>query len=277
MRLQAGRPAPEVGGFFRTNDRGEYSSNDLRPGRYVVLASYSGQYDRSSGLSPRHALAVFYPASPSPASAGIVDVRTRAEAMDIDIVLQEDAGVVVEGIVERTAAFPAGSEANLVLQPVDSRSEFIAAARTKTGETFKFTGIPEGRYLLLSNSRDASRQRAALDNSGEDRYSRYSHSNARRNSARSEIRDGGNGERTNEPFGRFRVTGPEIPLAPTIVTRGWESALGPYGMTTSRIDKDGRLMHTGITDGATYAMEFPAGCQRTAMSPRSPRTGARKW
>lgn len=253
MQLQAGKPVQGIGGY-RTNDRGEYSMNEVRPGRYVVFASYSGWYNQTnSSLSPKHALPVFYPAAPTPESASIVDVRTRAEAVDIDIVLQDRPGVVVEGIVEPTAKFPAGSEANLILIPDGIPSEFIASARMKAGETFKFPGIPEGRYLLVNNSRELFRRAQPLTvGRGDVRDVRIPMPDAEPVGVKFEMEEALNGQTNRTPL---KVEGNA--MAPSIATRGRAFALGPYGMTTSRLDKEGRLAHTDVADGAIYTLEFP--------------------
>lgn len=253
MQLQAGKPVQGIGGY-RTNDRGEYSMNEVRPGRYVVFASYSGWYNQTSSLSPRHALPVFYPAAPTPESASIVDVRTRAEAVDIDIVLQDRPGVTVEGIIEPTAKFPAGSEASLILIPDGIPSEFIASARMKAGETFKFTGIPEGRYLLINNSRELFRRAQPLTVGRSDiRDVRIPMPDGVPVEVKFEMEETVNGQTSRTPVAVSATS----PLVPSLATRGRDNALGPYGTTSSRLDPQGRLTHTDVADGATYTLEFP--------------------
>ncbi|MEP7354383.1 MAG: carboxypeptidase regulatory-like domain-containing protein [Acidobacteriota bacterium] len=233
-----------VGGFFRTNERGEYSMPELRPGRYAIFASYSGNYAQVSGLPLRMGLPSFYPSGSNPDAGGFVDVRTQASVSDIAIVLQEKPGFVVEGRVEPSSASPLGSEVSLILLTPRTPSEFVARAVTKAGERFKFLSVPEGEYVLVSNSRDLQRRvQPLVVGTGGLRDVRVTGPDAVPWQVTVEVEETVEGQRKLSP-------------APGVGVRGRASDLGQYGMSSGRTDAKGTFKTADVAAGDKYVLDF---------------------
>jgi len=160
VSVKGGVNGPEyrVAGGGQPNDHGEFRITGLRAGRYILYAQIAGQGGTSrmrarsvaSDLKPRVVPPVVYPSLTTS-----IDLRSSVEFSGVSFVFKEEAGVDIDGMIQPSAADPAGTDMNVSLSSVpalpDMQSFIWGSGSGKAGEPFQFHDIPPGNYLLLTH------------------------------------------------------------------------------------------------------------------------------
>jgi protocatechuate 3,4-dioxygenase beta subunit len=144
------QPTGPLGGVI-TDDRGRYAIL-VQPGRYVVSSAQLPAITASLGSSPKSAFeSTFYPHVPTQADAVAIDI-TRGEDRDgIDFVLATRPAFRVAGRLTGHDGVP-GVLVELLPAQRDSRAEPIAITRLSGQDSFGFSTVPPGRYVLRALS-----------------------------------------------------------------------------------------------------------------------------
>lgn len=152
MRLQ---PAVSI----NTDDRGQFRSISLIPGRYFVLATDPAS--RQIGTNPNEIrgrsaleanLPTFHPGSADSRGAILVDARGGAEASNVNIRMRRGRTYSARGVVVDENG--AGAQVQVMLY---QKSEEGAAANTSVAARpgtgiFEFRGLTPGDYTLVARS-----------------------------------------------------------------------------------------------------------------------------
>ena len=151
--VRAGKLGLQAGGRgILTNESGQFSLEELRPARYVLLASTTASRDskRSSVVLPQ-----FYPGGDTPMIDAGLDVTTLQALPAIFIRLDERPGVSLEGVVVPSDFAPKGTEVMVgLLIPGVPTSTGIGLVFTQVGIPFRIRPVPPGQYLLLATLLD---------------------------------------------------------------------------------------------------------------------------
>lgn len=241
--VEGGKPAPARGmvgsaGLGDKPDRGTFRVSELRPGRYAVVA-YTARFN-SSDDSLQVGLPVFYPGSDSAAGATLIDLRGNVSS-SISLTLKERPGVVVSGTVLPSASYPIGLKVSLGLIAEGTYTYPIARTEVVVGRRFRFTGIPDGRYVLM--------------------LSTVAGSDLLRASRLLIVR--------GAPLTDFDIQAPEaIPIvgrcefdgglpAPGVRVTAQNPDLGRFGVSGGTADKNGEFQLKGsIEPGKTYSLQL---------------------
>jgi hypothetical protein len=151
--VRGGRPVARTDiPVVQTSDRGEFVVGNLRPGRYILLvapATFVGGFDASgqfaAGGVPRTGLPVFHPGVNVPDARASIDLRGALAMPNVNIILQEKPGVVVEGTIVPSPTAPIGSEVVITLA---NQAMYSVSTRARAGDNFRLGPVPEGFYLL---------------------------------------------------------------------------------------------------------------------------------
>jgi len=153
LGVRGGKSVPrgDISGV-QTNDRGEFTVGNLRPGRYILLVSpptFLGGFDATGrfaeGGVPRLALSVFYPGVNAPDVRSAIDVRGTLNAQNISIVFEEKQGTVIEGTIVPSATAPMGTQVTLTLA---NQGLYSATTSAPVGQAFRIGPVPSGFYVL---------------------------------------------------------------------------------------------------------------------------------
>jgi hypothetical protein len=254
LPIVSGKPVYRIGaGGARVTDQGTYRISNLRPGRYVLIASNGDQSSAAfDSVRPRVASPVFYPSSPSAAGSVVIDVRKSPEAADISFKLEEKPGVTVGGTVVPSAGTPLGTRILLELLLDDVPVQAFDLRQVAAGDSFRFLDIPEGSYTIVASTPQLSRGYQAV------KVGKEPVTNLRLDApepAAAVIK-----VEMQEPDGRLTFP------VPGVAVRGYFPALQQFGFTAvgSGIPATaaGELRATDVAAGGTYSMEFrgiPAG------------------
>jgi hypothetical protein len=148
-----------------TDDRGQFRSINLAPGRYFVMATAPAA--RMIGTNPneirgRSALEVnlptFHPGSTDSRGAVLVNAKSGTEASNVDIRMRRGRTYSARGVIADENG--AGAQVQVMLY---QKSEEGAAANTSVAARpgtgiFEFRGLTPGDYTLVARS---TQQRAA--------------------------------------------------------------------------------------------------------------------
>jgi len=145
-----------------TNDRGEYRSFNIPPGKYHIAVSYEGPSQEiqvkmqapktatgSAAAADIYAL-TYYPAALDPKRAETVDVEAGADLQGFDVQLLRAHGVTVRGAVNAAAGAPIGAIVLVTLSPVRQSVGFRTRdnmIRDSSG-AFEISGVLPGTYAL---------------------------------------------------------------------------------------------------------------------------------
>ena len=165
--LRGGKPL--IGNFVggsNANARGEFTIQGLRPGRYILVVNppaQRGDIDASGrfvvGGPPRIALPVYYPGVSVPDVGAAIDLRGTETVQNINILLEEKPGTIVEGTVGPSVVAPLGSDVGITLN-YGGIASYSTSARV--GDTFRIGPVPAGFYGLDVQNRGEQRGRAWL-------------------------------------------------------------------------------------------------------------------
>jgi hypothetical protein len=164
-------------GGTSTNDLGEFRLHSLRPGKYVISATYQSRDmfvmmpERVVG-SPQAIQAAdegyattYYPNAMNPDSASVLEITPGAQISGINITLVRIHTVRVKGHVNIGAAIGARRNINVMLNPRDNTIGFgmpraIARVIDDKGN-FEMRGVAPGSYILRANHNEDNRQYTA--------------------------------------------------------------------------------------------------------------------
>ena len=151
--VRGGKPVPRTDiPVVQASDRGEFVVGNLRPGRYILLvapATFTGGIDAAgqfaAGGVPRTGLPVFHPGVNVPDARASIDLRGALAMPNINIILEEKPGVLVEGTVVPSPTAPMGSDVVITLA---NQTMYSVSTRARAGENFRMGPVPAGVYLL---------------------------------------------------------------------------------------------------------------------------------
>jgi len=150
LRVREGKAPYRAGevSLTGTNERGEFTLDRLRPGRYVVYAYLPGLAP-NNGARPKVALPTFYPGSTTPDIGSAVDLRKVPE-ISLVLTLQAVTGVSVSGQVVPGDGAPKGSAVHLGLFLPGNPAQAFAGTTAAAGEEFHILDVPPGSYMLFA-------------------------------------------------------------------------------------------------------------------------------
>ena len=156
---EAGRKDLQIRGFASTDDRGEYRSFDLPPGKYILAACFRNRHredfkttDTTSGLTP---VTTFYPGTTDPELAQPIELKPADELDLIDFTLLPIHGVKVRGQIVNALTGKPDQGACVNLQNRSLALGFLegqegwACGDDPSGE-FILTGVVPGSYELIA-------------------------------------------------------------------------------------------------------------------------------
>jgi protocatechuate 3,4-dioxygenase beta subunit len=144
-----------------TDDRGEYRFFQIPPGKYNLSATYQPSFQQREiklqtpdGTAGESYATTYFPGTPDPARATVLEVPAGADLAGVDLQLQRVHAVRIRGRVSGMAAAPL-SIVMVGLQPVTPGFGAVrhTVVRDPTGE-FEFAGVLPGRYVLSANAPD---------------------------------------------------------------------------------------------------------------------------
>ncbi len=151
------------GGSASTNDLGEFRMFGLRPGKYVLSATYQGQSymqaaERTVGqAAPEEGyLTTYYPGATTPESATQLEVTPGAQIQGITMALVRTRAVRIKGRVVSGPANESPKNVMLMLVPRNNNS-FAMLPRSMirvmdVKGSFEVRGVAPGSYYLTGNS-----------------------------------------------------------------------------------------------------------------------------
>lgn len=159
-----------------TSDIGQYRLPELKPGRYVVVATPRVVYMNQMAPGPVELLpdtietlytSTFYPSTADVATAVPVGVGEGGEVRDVDVRLVKARVFRVRGHV---TGFPApvaggrGGGVRVTLTPREgSASEGILIGQASTPDgAFEIRGVPAGQYVAYAQAQSGGQQYAAV-------------------------------------------------------------------------------------------------------------------
>jgi hypothetical protein len=167
FRIRGGKPvnANDIPGTS-TNPRGEFVVSNLRPGRYILLVTppattagvdFSGR--SVPGGKARAALPVFYPGVTIPDVRSTLDLRRTVSVPNVQVVLEERGGGLVEGTILPSSAIPQGS---IVPVSLSVAGLFSLSTVARAGVPFSLGPVPAGSYILDAQSQGPNASRTFL-------------------------------------------------------------------------------------------------------------------
>jgi hypothetical protein len=144
-----------------TNDRGEYRSFNIPPGKYCIAASYEPRFQQmqvkmqrpstQSSSAPDQLYALtYYPSVLDSKQADTVDVGAGADLQGFDIQILRARGVNVRGAVSVAGGAPVGAIVLVTLSPIRQTIGFRARDNMiqDSSGAFELTEVLPGTYVL---------------------------------------------------------------------------------------------------------------------------------
>jgi hypothetical protein len=169
---QRGRRQLMNQGGGSTNDLGEFRLFGLRPGKYVVSATYQSRDtapERTVGTAQSVQAAeegyatTYYPNSTSPESASVLEITPGAQISGINMTLARVRTVRIKGHVSGGAA-DVKRNINVMLLPRDNSGFGMPRAVARTIDSqgnFQLRGVAPGSYILRANYMEENKQYSA--------------------------------------------------------------------------------------------------------------------
>lgn len=135
-----------------TNDLGEYRLYGIAPGRYFVSAQYTPVWERyaarPAGAQENSYVPLYYPNTPDPDRAVIIELAPGAELRGIDFSLSPVRTVALRGRV----IGPPGRGTSVALLPAEGGSARGSNLHTSTDAqgNFELASVPPGSYYLVA-------------------------------------------------------------------------------------------------------------------------------
>jgi hypothetical protein len=152
-----GRQITEESEGIRTDHLGQYSFHDLKPGRYGLRVDPSSpsdshpMVDRSpkSDIPRRFPVTTFYPHSPDPGSAGVIEVGPGARVLGIDLTPLEEPRYHLRVHL----GFPAGLSPRVHPEyPIPALGQPFFRTVSTGPQDFEFPGVPPGSYIFVATA-----------------------------------------------------------------------------------------------------------------------------
>jgi hypothetical protein len=145
-----------------TNDLGEYRIWGLRPGKYLVAASYQPPQNNPSQQTDEVYLPTFHPSTSDTSQATVVEVQAGGETLGIDVDLRQAHAVTVRGRIVFDGPVKSLRNVYVSLTPRAaegsySLSNYGISVRNDSGD-FEIRGVPPGPYDLSAYWNDGKRQ-----------------------------------------------------------------------------------------------------------------------
>jgi 5-hydroxyisourate hydrolase-like protein (transthyretin family) len=148
-----------------TNDRGEYRSFNIPPGKYRIAVSYDPGFQQrevrmqrprtQSGSAPEETYTLtYYPAALDSKLAQTVDVEAGADLLGYDIQILRAKGVTVRGAVGAAGGAPAGAIVWVTLSPIRRAiglRSYDKVIQDSSG-VFELTQVLSGTYVLAATA-----------------------------------------------------------------------------------------------------------------------------
>lgn len=259
--VRGGKPGLQAGGRgVITNESGRFLLEELRPARYVLLASATASRDskRSSVVLPQ-----FYPGGDSPTIDAALDLTT-VQALPANVIsLDERPGVSLEGTVVPSDFAPKGAEVMVgLLVPGVPTSTGIGLVSTEVGVPFRIRPVPPGQYLLLAtmvDRRSGTIRRALLTVTAGDlpmvglelRIPEPAPINGRIDEERT-ANQPGSGPNARAPRDTASVLKPAVGVG----IRVDSEALRAHGMNALTSDAEGKFLAKDTVPGEMYSLTF---------------------
>ena len=171
---QRGKRQLVPGGGGSTNDLGDFRIHGLRPGKYLISASFRGDMSlmQPERIAPGQApqaeegyATTYYPNTTKPDSASQLEVTPGAQMLGLNMTLARTRTVRVKGHIVGLGDMNAARRTNLSLFPHDSFA-FMgmprAFARVNDAKgTFEFRGVAPGSYLISADMFDDNKRFSA--------------------------------------------------------------------------------------------------------------------
>ncbi len=152
------------GGFAQSDDRGDYRMFQLAPGRYVIIASYSGSMYMGGGVTMSYGAGdvandayppVYYPGVNDPAQASALEVRAGDDLTGINFRLLPTHAVRVTGRVLKYTG-EAARDVFVQIMPRQATG-FISSNRGTMPDahgTFEFRAVAPGSYVVWAQQQE---------------------------------------------------------------------------------------------------------------------------
>lgn len=284
-----------AGSLRTTDDRGVYRLYGLPPGDYLVQAAGSGviqELSLTTDLDLRYAAspartappplrtvkmgATYYPVASNPSQASVVSLRAAEERTDVDIQMQLEPTVRIEGTVAAVdaAGVPPGTQ---VLLTSTSPSASGGAAveiddRRSVGTTgaFVFPNLAPGNYTLIAR---ASKETALPDGRPGPPQTLWGSVDlaVEGEPATGIVISMQPGMRVSGRV-RFAGTGERLPdMSSVRITLQSIWASGPFGLQPDAVSpqRDGRFTVTGVLPGQYRLVATVTGSPRDRWMPQS--------
>jgi protocatechuate 3,4-dioxygenase beta subunit len=147
----------------QTDDRGEYRLYWVKSGRYYVRVTSRSDYTSRNAITDPNFVTTYYPSSPDPSNASVIELQAGSELAGIDIILSKPSGHWIRGRVMDSSGKPP-KVVSVSVHPrqaatvVDVESVFGergGAVYNPTNGTFEIRNVNPGSYWLsASTSRD---------------------------------------------------------------------------------------------------------------------------
>jgi len=147
-----------------TNDRGEYRSFNIPPGKYRIAVSYEPGFQQrqvrmqrprtQSGTTEETYALTYYPAALDSKLAQTIDVEAGADLLGYDVRILRAKGVTVRGTVGAAGGAPAGAILFVSLSPIRRTiglRSYDNVIQDASG-AFELTQVLPGSYVLAATA-----------------------------------------------------------------------------------------------------------------------------
>jgi hypothetical protein len=147
-----------------TNDRGEYRSFNIPPGKYRIAVSYEPSFQQrqvrmqrprtQSGATEETYALTYYPAALDSKLAQTIDVEAGADLLGYDVQILRAKGVTVRGTVGAVGGAPAGAILFVSLSPIRRTiglRSYDNVIQDASG-AFELTQVLPGSYVLAATA-----------------------------------------------------------------------------------------------------------------------------
>ena len=154
-----------------TNDLGEFRLFGLRPGKYVISATYQSREmfiaepERTVGTAPEEGYGTtYYPNSTNPDNASALEITPGAQISGINMTLVRVRTVRIKGHVNVGTVSQTRRNINVMLTPRDNIGFGMPRAMARGIDAqgnFQLRGVTPGSYILRANYMEENKQYSA--------------------------------------------------------------------------------------------------------------------